>query len=274
MFFLGAHGESFYTPPVSPQSDVPALRPLHPASPQPSSAPPVTSPPPIPPTREKKAPAPPSLHCDWKPHPPLSPSSFSGDPTITLVHSKVKGQTVFGRNGVPPTSTPRDEDSQEKPLTVSPSKSPPTPPVQGSSSRQSGTEWDSGLSQSLLPDSGELEKLLEECRATLGLTTGQDVALNAAGKSQTSVTINEHRISPLPDFYYTASKTCCLYSVVLRCLPRDAAAAPDGGEVSEDESAGEGIPLHVCQCARIRRNRDCCSKQRRGLHSRLWFCNL
>lgn len=227
---------------MSPQSDDPALRPLHPTSPQPSSAAPVTSPPPVPLAREKKAPSASSPHRDWKPHPPVSPSSFSGDPTVTLVHSKVKGQAVFGRDGGPPTSTPRAEDSQEKPLTVSPSKSPPTTPVQGSSSGHKGTEWDSGLSQSLAPDCGELEKLLEECRGTLGLTTAQDVTLSAAGKSQTSVTINEHRISPLPDFYCTASKTPCLYSAVLRCLPRDAEAAPDGGEVSEDESAGEVIP--------------------------------
>ncbi|XP_056915024.1 cytospin-A isoform X1 [Takifugu flavidus] len=176
----GAHGESFHTPPVSPQSDVPALRPLHPSSPQPSSAAPVTSPPPVPLAREKKAPSASSPHRDWKPHPPVSPSSFSGDPTVTLVHSKVKGQAVFGRDGGPPTSTPRAEDSQEKPLSVSPSKSPPTTPVQGSSSGHKGTDWDSGLSQSLPPDCGELEKLLEECRATLGLTTGQDVALSAA----------------------------------------------------------------------------------------------
>lgn len=193
---------------MSPQSDVPTLRPLHPTLPQPSSAAPVTSPPPVPLAREKKAPSASSPHRDWKPHPPVSPSSFSGDPTVTLVHSKVKGQAVFGRDGGPPTSTPRAEDSQEKPLTVSPSKSPPTTPVRGSSSGYKGTEWDSGLSQSLPPDCGELEKLLEECRATLGLTTGQDVALSAAGKSQTSVTLNEHRISPLPDLYFTAPQRC------------------------------------------------------------------
>lgn len=209
---------------MSPQSDVPALRPLHPTSPQPSSAAPVTSPPPVPLAREKRAPSASSPHRDWKPHPPVSPSSFSGDPTVTLVHSKVKGQAGFGRDGGPPTSTPRPEDSQEKPLAVSPSKSPPTTPVQGSSSRHKETEWDSGLSQSLPPDCGELEKLLEECRATLGLTSAQDVALSAAGKSQTSVTI----ISRLPTLLP------CLYPVVLRCLPRDAEAAPDGGEVSED----------------------------------------
>lgn len=202
---------------MSPQSDVPALRPLHPASPQPSATPPVTSPPPVPLSREKKAPSASTPHRDRKPHPPVSPGSFSSDPTVTLVHNKVKGQAVFGRNGGPPTSTPRAEVSQEKPLTISPSQSPSPPPVQGSSSRQSGTEWDSGLSQSLLPVSGELENLLEECRATLGITTSQDVTPSAAGKSQTSVTINESRTSPLPDLYSAVSKISFLYSICNWC---------------------------------------------------------
>lgn len=195
---------------MSPQSDVPALRPLQPSSPQPSSAALVTSPPPVPLIREKKAepsitPSASSPHRDWKPHPPVTSTSFSSDPTITLVHSKAKGQAVFGSNGGPPTSTPRAEVSQEKPLTISPSKSPSTccsSSVQDSCSGQSGAEWDSGLSQSLLPDSGELEKLLEECKATLGITASQDVALSTAGKSQTSTMINEYRISLLHDFCY------------------------------------------------------------------------
>lgn len=63
-------------------------------------------------------------------------------------------------------------------------------------------EWDSGLSQSLLPDSGELEKLLEECRVTLGITASQDVAPSTAGKSQTSVMTNESRISLLQHFCF------------------------------------------------------------------------
>lgn len=204
---------------MSPQSDAPALRPLHPASPQPYAAAPVTSPPPVPLARDKKLPSASTSTPtrDWKPRPPVSPGSFSSDPTVTLVHSKVKGQADIGRNGGPPTSTPRDEVTQEKPLTIIPSQSPSPPPVQGSSSRQSGTEWDSGLSQSLLPDSGELEKLLEECRATLGITTSQDVTPSAAGKSQTSVTINKSRTSPLPVLYSAVSTISFLYSVCNWC---------------------------------------------------------
>lgn len=251
---LGVHGESFYTPPVSPQSDVPALRPLQPSSPQPSSAAPVTSPPPVPLIREKKAESgiassASSPHRDGKPPPPVNSSSFSSDPTVTLVHSKPKGQAVFGRNGGPPTTTPRAEVSQEKPLTLSPSKSPSNccrTSVQGSCSGQSGPEWDSGLNQSLLPDPGELEKLLEECRTTLGIAASQDVALSTAGKSQRPVMINEDRISLLHDFFdilsctekgksFTLTFLFVRYLTgVLRCSLRDSEAAPDRSEVSED----------------------------------------
>ncbi|TKS86409.1 Cytospin-A SPECC1-like protein [Collichthys lucidus] len=66
-------------------------------------------------------------------------------------------------------------------VSISPTKSPSSPcsasPVVGSSSGQSWRERDSGLSQSLLPgheagdsQNEELEKLLEECRTTLGVT--------------------------------------------------------------------------------------------------------
>lgn len=175
---------------MSPQSDVPALRPLQPSSPQPSSAAPVSSPPPVPLIKEKKAesgmaPSTSGPQRDWKSHPPVSSMSYSSDPSVTLVHSKAKGQAVLGRNGSPPTSTPRAEVSQEKPLSISPSVSPSTccsSSVQGSCSGQSGVEWDSALSPSLLPDSGELQKLLEECKATLDIPASQDVALSTAGK--------------------------------------------------------------------------------------------
>lgn len=213
----GVHGESFHTPPVSPHGDGPALRPLQPSSPQPSSAAPLTSPPPVPLIREKKAesgivPSASSPRRDWKPHPPVGSASLSSEPAVTLVHSKAKGQAVFGRNGGPLTSTPRAEVSQEEPLAISPSRSPPKSPPkssstccsssgQGSCSGQGGAEWDSGLSRSSLPDSGELEKLLKECKATLGITTSQDVAPSTAGKSQTSAVINESRISLPRDFY-------------------------------------------------------------------------
>ncbi len=66
----------------------------------------------------------------------------------------------------------------------------------GSSSGQNWRERDSGLSRSLLPvhEAGdsqgeELEKLLEDCRTTLGITAGQDGATNTAGKSQNTLYI-------------------------------------------------------------------------------------
>lgn len=200
-FGLGAHGDSFHTPPVSPQSDGPAFMPqlLHPTSPQPSSAAPVSSPPPVPvlissgkkpqcsitPTTSSPPP-------DWRPHPPVSSNSFTSDPGVSLVLNKVKGQAAFGRHGSPPTSTPRTLVSQGKPVAISPTKSPPSQcsasPVVGSSSGLNWRERDSGLSQSLLLGSGdnhgeELEKLLEECKTTLGITASQDGATNTAGKS-------------------------------------------------------------------------------------------
>lgn len=210
----GVHGESFHTPPVSPLGDGPALRPVQPSSPQPPSAAPLASPPPVPLIREKKAesgtvPSASSPRRDCKPHPPVGSASVSSEPAVTLVHSKAKGQAVFGRNGGPLTSSPRAEVSQEEPLAISPSRTPPKNPStccsssgQGSCPVQGGPEWDSGLSRSSLPDSGELEKLLKECKATLGITASQDVAPSTAGKSQTSAVINESRISLPRDFHF------------------------------------------------------------------------
>lgn len=105
----------------------------------------------------------------------------------------VKGQVALGSNERPPTSTPRTSDSQEKTVAVTPTKCPSslcsTSPVVGSSSGQNWRERDSGLSQSLLPghEAGdshgeELEKLLEECRTTLGIGSTQDGAMNTTGK--------------------------------------------------------------------------------------------
>lgn len=102
-----------------------------------------------------------------------------------------KGQAALGRNGGPPTSTPRPPAFQGKTVAISPTKSPSSlcsaSPVVGSSSGQNWRERDSGLSQSLLPahEAGdgqgeELEKLLEECRTTLGITASQDGAMNTA----------------------------------------------------------------------------------------------
>lgn len=209
---------------MSPHGDGPALRPVQPSSPQPSSTAPLTSPPPVPLIREKKAesgivPSASSPRRDWKPHPPVGSASLSSEPAVTLVHSKAKGQAVFGRNGGPLTSTPRAEVSQEEALAISPSRSPPKSPPKSSSTccstsghgscsgqGQGGAEGDSGLSRSSLPDSGELEKLLKECKATLGITASQDLAPSTAGKSQTSAVINESRISLPREFYFVFSR--------------------------------------------------------------------
>ncbi|KAG8013590.1 hypothetical protein GBF38_022041, partial [Nibea albiflora] len=190
----GVHGDTFHTPPASPQSDGPPYMPgvpqfIHPTSPQPSSAAPASSPPPVPglassgkKVQSATTPTTSSSPPDWRPNPPpVSSNSFTVATGVSLVHNKpgntlVKGQAALGRNGGPPTSTPRTP--QGKTVSVSPTKSPSSPcsvsPVVGSSSGQSWRERDSGLSQSLLPghDAGdsqneELEKLLEECRTTL-----------------------------------------------------------------------------------------------------------
>ncbi|XP_042357374.1 cytospin-B isoform X2 [Plectropomus leopardus] len=203
----GAHGDSFHTPPASPQSDDPPLMPgvpqlLNPTSPQPSPAAPVSSPPPVPvlTTSGKRAQSgittTTSSPPDWRPRPPVSPNSSTVGPGFSPLHSKPgstvsKGQAAFGRNGGPPTSTPRPLVSQGKTVANSPTKSPSSlcsaSPVVGSSTQQNWRERDSGLSQSLLPahEAGdskgeELEKLLEECRTTLDIIASQDEATNAA----------------------------------------------------------------------------------------------
>ncbi|XP_051247581.1 cytospin-A [Dicentrarchus labrax] len=201
----GAHGDIFHTPPASPQGDGPPFVPgvpllPHPASPQPSSTAPVSSPPPVPllTSSGKKAPSssPTTSPPDWRPHPPVSSNISTIGPGVSQVHSKpgstgIKGQATLGRNGGPPTSTPRTLVFQGKTVAVSPTKSPSplcsATPVVGSSSGQTWRERDSGLSQSLLPghESGdsqgeELEKLLEECRTTLGITGSQEGATNTA----------------------------------------------------------------------------------------------
>nr|XP_046269336.1 cytospin-A isoform X2 [Scatophagus argus] len=199
----GSHRDSFHTPPASPLSDgppfvtsVPQL--LHRTSPQSSSAAPVSSPPPVPvltpsgkTTQASTTPVTSSPPPDWRPHPPVSSNSSTTGPGVSLVLNKVKGQAAFGRNGGPPTSTPRTMVSQGKTVAVSPTKSPSSlcsaSPVVGSSLGPNWRERDSGLSQSLLPcqETGdsqgeELDKLLEECRTALGITASQDGATKTA----------------------------------------------------------------------------------------------
>ncbi|XP_008275106.1 cytospin-A [Stegastes partitus] len=197
----GAHLESFHTPPTTPQSDgagvVPAglqlqSPPVVPVLP-PSSA--------ITPSGKRSqhstpsAPSTPIPPPEWRP-PPLA-NSFTIGPAASPVHSKsgstvaARGQAALGRNGGPSSSTPRSLGSQGKSAAVRPLKSPASQwsasPVAGSSSQQNWRESDSGLSQSLPPghepkdsQGEELEKLLEECRSTLGITGSQDGAMNTA----------------------------------------------------------------------------------------------
>ncbi|XP_032357201.1 cytospin-A [Etheostoma spectabile] len=198
----GAHGDSFHTPPASPQSDGLPLMPnasqlLPPTSPQPSPAAPVTSPPPIPVLtssgkKVQSSTTPSSPPPDWRPHPPVSSNSSTIGPGVSPLHSKPqsivgKEQVAFGRNGGPPTSTPRPLVSQGQ-TTKSPSSTwSPSPVVVGGFSGQNWRERDSGLSQSLLPahEAGgslgeELQKLLEESSTTLGINASLDGATNTA----------------------------------------------------------------------------------------------
>ncbi|KAM8737270.1 uncharacterized protein AB9X84_022402 isoform 2-T2 [Acanthopagrus schlegelii] len=203
-----SHGDSFHTPPASPQGDGPPFVPgvpqlLPPTSPQPSSTAPVSSPPPVPvltssakKVQSSSTPSTSSPLPNWRPHPPASSNSSTTVPGVNLLHNKPggtlgKGQAAFGRNGGPPTSTPRTVVSQGKTVAVSPTKSPSplcsASPVVSKSSGQKWRERDSGLSQSLLPgqEAGdgqgeEVEKLLEECRTTLGITASQGGATNTA----------------------------------------------------------------------------------------------
>ncbi|XP_034381067.1 cytospin-A [Cyclopterus lumpus] len=201
----GALGDGFHTPPASPQSDEPTPMPpgvpqlLHPTSPQPSPGAPVSSPPPVPvlassgkKEQPSTKPSTSSAAPEWRPPPPVSSNSFTFGPGVIPLHPKSgstvgKGHAALGRNGGPPTSTPRPLASQGKTVSSSPTTSPSSlcsaSPVVGSSSGQNWGERDSGLSQSLLPaqEAGEeLEKLLEECRSTLGITASQDGATYTA----------------------------------------------------------------------------------------------
>nr|XP_019940112.1 PREDICTED: cytospin-A-like [Paralichthys olivaceus] len=206
----GSHVESFHTPPASPQSDVPPVIPavpqlLNASTPHSPLAAPLSPPPPVPvitsigkksqppstttPTTPSKfIPAP-----NWKPPPPVGSNSSATGPGVSLVHNNkpgaavVKAPAAVGRNGGPPTSTPRTPGSQGKTVLFSPTKNPSSvcgaSPVVGSSSGLTWRERDSGLSQSFLlgHESGdgqaeELRKLLEECRTSLGITDSNNRA--------------------------------------------------------------------------------------------------
>ncbi|XP_058471308.1 cytospin-A [Solea solea] len=196
----GTHGDSFHTPPATPQSGMPPFIPQL-TTPLSSLAAPVSPPPPIPVQIPStvKTPQPTttitttttitaSSSPDQRPHASVGSSSSTTGLSISPVHSKpgatvVKGAPALGRNGGPPTSSPRTPGSKGKSVPLSPSKSPSSPcsasPLAGSSSSQSWRERDSGLSQSLLPahESGdshaeELGRLLQDSRTILGITDG------------------------------------------------------------------------------------------------------
>ncbi|XP_067336183.1 cytospin-A isoform X1 [Channa argus] len=207
----GSHGESFHTPPASPQNDGPVFLPgvqqlPHHTLPQPSHTAQGraqgASPPPVPAITSIGKKSQPSI-TPTTPSTSIPTSDCRSQSTVSsnsttvgtgVVQSKpaaavVKGQPALGRNGGPPTSTPKTPVSQGKTVAASPTKCPSTlcsaSPVVGSSSGPNWRERDSGLCQSLLPghEAGdnhgeELEKLLEECRTTLGITFSQDGAIN------------------------------------------------------------------------------------------------
>lgn len=102
----------------------------------------------------------------------------------------VSEKAAVGRNGGPPTPTPRVPVSPEESVAVSPIKSPSlcgASPVAGSSVGPNWRERGSGLSQSLPQcretrdgQSEELEKLLEECKMTLAITASEDGSISTA----------------------------------------------------------------------------------------------
>ncbi|XP_035024848.2 cytospin-A isoform X3 [Hippoglossus stenolepis] len=201
-----AHGESFHTPPTSPQNDLPAVpQLLHATTPHSSLAAPLSPPPPVPvitPIGKKSqpttttTPTTPSKFIpvpNWRSNSSVSSNSSATGPGVSPVHNNkpgaavVKAPAAVGRNGGPPTSTPRTPGSQGKTVVFSPTKSPSSlcsaSPVVGSSSGLTWRERDSGLSQSLLlgleSGDGQAEergKLLEECRTSLGITDSHDQA--------------------------------------------------------------------------------------------------
>ncbi|CAJ1073874.1 cytospin-A [Xyrichtys novacula] len=132
---------------------------------------------------------------EWRPYPPLSSHSTTiGGSGVNSQHNNpgttaFKRQTSFGRNGGSLTSTPLSTVSQGKTMTVSPTRTPSSAcsasPVVGNSSGRNWRERDSGLSEFSLPShegsdsrKDEVERLLEECRTTLGITAGEDGATN------------------------------------------------------------------------------------------------
>ncbi|XP_077394477.1 cytospin-A [Festucalex cinctus] len=197
----GNHLDTFHTPPASPQSDNPGFVPgapqiPSPASPKPPSA--FSSSPPVSviasSSVKRSQPSSAIPPPEWRPPPPRHNSNSSAtvsavSPVSTKPESTlaVKEHITSGRNGSPSTSAPRTALAQAKRVPVSPAKSPSATcspsPAACSSSGPKWRERDSGLSPSLFVTPGseardvqskELERLLDECRTTLGTSNSQD----------------------------------------------------------------------------------------------------
>nr|XP_020464423.1 cytospin-A-like isoform X2 [Monopterus albus] len=170
----GAHRESVHSSPASPQSDGPAYMSsaphlIHPTSPQPSHAAPVSSTPPAPvitSTRKKSQATTSSPSSDWSPHPPVSTGSSTIGPEVGLVHNKPGTTVVIGQASLgisPPTPTPNIPASQAVNLAKCPSSLCSASPVEGGSSGQSWKGRDNGLNRSLLPghEAGDSHEILK-----------------------------------------------------------------------------------------------------------------
>ncbi|XP_072220913.1 uncharacterized protein [Leuresthes tenuis] len=251
-----ACGESFHTPPSSPQSDgtgfmssVPKLQssPAVPASSS-SSAPAVISSGKKSQQRTPVTPSTPIPPPVWRPPPPVTSDSSTAGPGVSSVHKKTGstvagiGEASLGRNGSPPNSEPRTSVSQVKSVAVSSIKCPSTESSASSPTSSLGQNWKeriSDLSQSLPPgheerDSHgeELVDLLEECRTTLGITASQDGTPNTTGKNATILSTTTNQV-----FWckiYLASRTFEYFSFSL-----DTEASADRSEEFEEYFAGE-----------------------------------
>lgn len=164
----------FHTPPTSPLTAEPPTVPKLTPPPSPggkkprSDSTPITNNPP-----------------DWKPPTPITPDCSLISPSVSTQLDKAgsptipHGQVAAGRNGDLSSSTPKVPPPQGKRAGTSPTSLGSSSSMV-SLSTQNWKERDSGLSQSLLSgpgsgdNQGEMERLVEECRTTLGLTDSQD----------------------------------------------------------------------------------------------------
>ncbi|XP_051942807.1 cytospin-A isoform X1 [Hippocampus zosterae] len=191
--------DSFHTPPASPQSDEPGIvlgapRLLPSITPKSPIAVPSLPPVSVLASSSVKRSQPSSAipPPEWRPPPPrLNSESSATVSVVSPVSTKpectlaVKGHITSGRNGAPSISTPRTVVAQGKCAPFSPAKSPSSTCSSSLAvSSSSGPKWrerDGSLSQSFSPgpeardvQSKELDKLLDECRITLGTSDSND----------------------------------------------------------------------------------------------------